>query len=784
MTAAMTSGFGQFHTAERDPANPAKKITPYITTTLAQIRGLVDKPQAVDKAQAQWLIPSTLPSRSFAKQEAQGEFWMLWADFDENPKPLQEVADALIFDVLGNVNFEVYTSRSATAEKPKARVLIPLDKPLSGADWILAQEVFNDLLAGAGFTPDRVSERPAQLCYLPNRGAHYESLSERDQATFAPLKSWAKEITAKRQALLDQASALEAARKAAEGRRKAFSEARQASGRPGLIEAFNQAYTVHELLLRAGYKQRGNTFSHPASESGSYSASVRDGRVHSLSSSDPLFTDGAGAHDGFSVFTTLMHGGDQKAAMKDAGDNWLMIGGESWNRVTQREYMRDQDHGEPPEWHEPLDNDPPRLLKPVTVFDVHTRPSPAPVFVWDDYLPRGQVALLGAHGGTGKSTIALMLGVCAPLGRPLFGVSTQPCKVLFVSLEDGEHIVRHRLAHICRAWGIDPQDLHDRLIVVDGTEHPELFSAESRGAGDRTPTYFELRQLVQAEGIGLVIVDNASDAFGGDEIQRRQVRAFMRALAEVARATDCAVLLLAHVDKTTSRNKKAEGGEGYSGSTAWHNSARSRLFLTRGDDGLLTLEHQKANLGRRRDPVTLQWPENGLPGLVEAGAGFAGFAGFPGQQGRADDERAVSLLKLIAEFEGRGQYCSPATTSRNHVHALLRSEPAFQSLKLGTDATKRIVNQCQRAGWIEPLDYRSADRKPHQRWTVTQEGRTFAGLPAPTAPTAPTCHESADSADGTDASAPTAPTCIGGVGDRARTNEGAEVGAEEEAING
>jgi hypothetical protein len=55
------------------------------------------------------------------------------------------------------------------------------------------------------------------------------------------------------------------------------------------------------------------------------------------------------------------------------------------------------------------------------------------------------------------------------------------------------------------------------------------------------------------------------------------------------------------VDKNTSRNKKADGGEGYSGSTAWHNSARSRLFMTRGDDGLLTLEHQKSNLGKRRE---------------------------------------------------------------------------------------------------------------------------------------------------------------------------------------
>ena len=74
---------------------------------------------------------------------------------------------------------------------------------------------------------------------------------------------------------------------------------------------------------------------------------------------------------------------------------------------------------------------------------------------------------------------------------------------------------------------------------------------------------------MQRGGVGLVVVDNASDAYGGDEIQRRQVRAFMRSLAKVVRPTNGAVLLLAHVDKTTSRSKKADGGEGYSGSTAW-----------------------------------------------------------------------------------------------------------------------------------------------------------------------------------------------------------------------
>ena len=414
------------------------------------------------------------------------------------------------------------------------------------------------------------------------------------------------------------------------------------------------------------------------------------------------------------------------------------------------------------------------LLKPVSVFDVLTNPSQPPAFVWEDYLPRGVVALFGAHGGTGKSTCALMLAVAVVTGRPLFGVATSAAPAVFVSLEDGASIVRHRLAGICRAWGIDPRTLADRLHIVDGTENPELFTADSRSAGDVTTAYMEVCRLVENTRAGLVVVDNASDSFGGDEINRRQVRGFMRALGQVARLTNCAVCLLAHVDKGTSRNKKAEGGEGYSGSTAWHNSARSRLFMTRDDDGLLTLEHQKSNLGKRREPVTLEWPEGGLPMLAGDAANFDGLNART--QGRADDEKAVALLALIAEFEGREQYASPAPQARNNVHALLRVEPAFQRLKLNRDATARIVNQCQRAGWLESLDYRSPDRKQRQRWTVTQQGRAFAGLPAPTAPTAPTSNEGAQGAQGTDGGAPTAPTYVGGVGDRARTHDGAEAG--------
>ena len=174
------------------------------------------------------------------------------------------------------------------------------------------------------------------------------------------------------------------------------------------------------------------------------------------------------------------------------------------------------------------------------------------------------------------------------------------------------------------------------------------------------------------------------------------------------------------------------------------------------------------------EPLALEWPDGGLPQLVGDRAGVDMDDILGGLQDRADDEHAVVILNLIAEFESRKQYCSPAITSRNHVHAVLKSDPAFKKRKLLQDDTKRIVTQCQRAKWIEQLDYRTPDRKPHQRWTLTTEGRLFAGLPAaPTAPTAPTTEDGA-SLHMAQASAPTAPTGVGGMGERVHTQDGAK----------
>ena len=365
----------------------------------------------------------------------------------------------------------------------------------------------------------------------------------------------------------------------------------------------------------------------------------------------------------------------------------------------------------------------------ISINDVISHPSPAPAFVWGGYLPRGVVSMLAAHGGTGKSTIALMLCVATSLGRQLFGLDTVQCNALFVSLEDSASVVRHRLANICEKWGVNPASLDGKLTIADGTDDPELFTADHRAAGAKTRTYFEMNQLVKSGEVGLVVVDNASDAYGGDEIQRRQVRAFIRALMEVAKPVNCALLLLAHVDKSTSRSKLPENSEGYSGSTAWNNSVRSRLFMKRDERGNLNIEHQKSNLGRCHEPLTLNWREGELPQL-ETSVEMSLDPQIAAVRSKADGDRCITLLKMIDEFASRGQFCSPAITSKNHVHAVLKSEPVFQGLRLRPDDTKRLVVQCQRAKWIEIQQYK-VDYKDKARWGLTEAGRLFAGLVVP-----------------------------------------------------
>ena len=121
----LCSGFGAKHTSKNKPLDTA--LWDEITT-------MVDYPQNVEKSKSQWVICSTLLSRQAKAQEANGEYWMLWADIDKNPPTISELA-AIMERTLKGSCFEIYTTKSATEDAQKSRVLIPLEKSLSPLEW-------------------------------------------------------------------------------------------------------------------------------------------------------------------------------------------------------------------------------------------------------------------------------------------------------------------------------------------------------------------------------------------------------------------------------------------------------------------------------------------------------------------------------------------------------------------------------------------------------------------------------------------------------------------------
>ena len=461
----MVSGFGQYAT-DRDGSNPDALTT----ISFHEVRELVDNPQQVEKPRAQWLIPSTHQSRK--GHDKNGKRPLIWADLDEPTTTIQQTAE-IVREIVGDCDFEVYASRSATRERQKCRILVPVAQAMTPHQWLMVSQVFDAKLTAAGLKTDRAALRVGQVLYLPNRGNFYDASSERNGDLIEPLKGWGAELNE----ILRQALEAKKAQEAARTRRETMKNARSTSGFKSVIDAFNAAYDVSEILTRNDYDQVGETFRHPASESGSFSATVRTDaqgvrRVHTLSTSDPLYTGGGGvgAHDAFSAFCVLEHRGDRDAALRDAGDQWLTIGGESWNKVQRREQAQQR---EAERVFEALDPDTGELtpeIHPLARF-VQLRKKPQAVkWVVPGVIEQGVVTIAGARG-VGKTTALLPLALSAAgLHEPGYALAPHPerWRHVIYAVEQVEQVERILAGLVdCSGIGITWEQVEERLHLVE-----------------------------------------------------------------------------------------------------------------------------------------------------------------------------------------------------------------------------------------------------------------------------------------------------------------------------
>jgi RecA-family ATPase len=323
--------------------------------------------------------------------------------------------------------------------------------------------------------------------------------------------------------------------------------------------------------------------------------------------------------------------------------------------------------------------------------------------VIDALIPCDEVTILSGHGGTGKSLVALNIAIHAALGLPFGPLVTTQANVLFFSAEDTRKVLLQRVARLCRALGIDPLQLKGKLHLLDASDIDSALYRERRDEPPATRLLFALKLVAKRRMVGLVIVDNASDAFDGDEIKRAQVRGFIRLLRTHLARPSRAVLLLNHVNKAFANGGRGSGSEDYSGSTAWHNSARSRLSLTPAGEDAMILEHQKANYGPKALPIRFEW-RGGIPLVVNS------YGGDTATEKLRNEADMVALVDLIRDFNRRGERVTTSFQGSYTVFKLLKSLPGFPK-DTTSDRLTKLLRQLETDGRICRGEFRTSNRK-------------------------------------------------------------------------
>lgn len=218
-----------------------------------------------------------------------------------------------------------------------------------------------------------------------------------------------------------------------------------------------------------------------------------------------------------------------------------------------------------------------------------------------------QVTILNGDGGVGKSLLSLQIAAAGAMGIDTLDIAPAAGRALYIGAEDEADEFHRRLHDIAQAHDKDISALSDFRLVPLADRDALLSVPDKTGNMKPTQLWGQIIEYACDFRPTLVVLDTAADLYGGDEIKRGQVRQFVGMLRQLAIGLDCAVVLLAHPSVDGMRS-----GTGSSGSTAWNNSVRSRLYLTKPegkdeDPDLRILKTMKANYGKTGDTIRFRW---------------------------------------------------------------------------------------------------------------------------------------------------------------------------------
>lgn len=615
------------------------------------------EPTDKDKLDGDAFIPSShcdYDARSHAAQRDKGSFVTLTGDIDSGNHSLAHV-ESLVRGFARDSAWLIYSSAHSRPGDLRWRIIIPLEHPVSFDEWHDAQNAFFRFMERADVDMDKALDRAGQLVFLPNvpefhaksgdrlRGEegwplYYERKTTGCNApgldlSKGPIASGIAEIRKQR---ADDERERQRLREEAERRR---ANRPSTEGAP-IIEDFNRENPIARLFELYGYQQsprHPEDWRSPHQTSESYATRIMGDSWVSLSASDvgarlgQNFKGGCFG-DAYDLFVHFEHGGDHKAAFRTLY---------SERRASSHTHASPPPiDSEDPGWTEPpedIEGEPdiesvmlPELVEPVVPLpafdagDFDGLPITPREWMVEGWEPRRSCVYLTGQGAVGKSLFSQQRMTCAAAGLPLLGVPVEPGIALYITCEDDLSELHRRQESINSALGISWADLKGRLFLVSmkGMLNKELCVFDSEDRMKTTERWAMVQATIDRLGATHVALDNVAHLFAGNENIRNHVAAFTGLLDGEAERINGVILLLGHPNKA---------GDEYSGSTAWENQVRARIFLglEKSADGSIldhdarVLSNSKPNYSKRGEALHFRWHKWAFVRAEDLGADYA-----------------------------------------------------------------------------------------------------------------------------------------------------------------
>jgi len=161
-------------------------------------------------------------------------------------------------------------------------------------------------------------------------------------------------------------------------------------------------------------------------------------------------------------------------------------------------------------------------------------------WLWYPYIPYGKITVIQGDPGNGKTTMILAIAAAVTKGEPLpeSEVAPEPINVIFQTAEDGlGDTVKPRLLQA----GADC----NRVTVIDESEK-ELSLSDTR-----------IEEALIQTGAKLFILDPLQAYLGADVDMHRanEVRPVLKRISLIAEKTNCAVIVVGHLNKGSNQSQ-------------------------------------------------------------------------------------------------------------------------------------------------------------------------------------------------------------------------------------